>query len=159
MCRPTYSLLPNRWQNRLLFSLYSSLFQKSLDSGELQLPSPSLGLKRYFWPLRGGSIWLGHLFWPPPPPPMTLTYLLLSIAPLAVAPLLTSPLLPLLLPLPAPGRCFRTWVLVRPPRTQGLSCCLWRHQKWSFMSLRCWVLTASHTARCHLSLVKCSMHA
>ena len=44
-------------------------------------------------------------------PSMTLTHPLFSIAPLAVAPLLTSPLLPLLLPLIAPGRCFRTWVL------------------------------------------------
>ena len=42
---------------------------------------------------------------------MTLTHLPFSIAPLAVASLLTSPLLPLLLPFPAPGRCFRTWVL------------------------------------------------
>ena len=43
---------------------------------------------------------------------MTLTHPLFSIAPLAVAPLLTSPLLPPLLPFLAPGRCFRTWVLI-----------------------------------------------
>ena len=44
-------------------------------------------------------------------PLMTLTHPLFSIAALAVAPLLTSPLLPPLLLFPAPGRCFRTWVL------------------------------------------------
>ena len=49
----TYSLLPNRWQNRFLFSLNSSFLQKSLHSGGLQLPSPPLGLKRYFRPPRG----------------------------------------------------------------------------------------------------------
>ena len=59
---PPYSLLPNGWQNRFLLSLNSSLFQKSLHSGRLQLPSPPLGLKRYFRPRRGGSIRLGHLF-------------------------------------------------------------------------------------------------
>ena len=32
----------------------------------LQLPSPALGLKKYFRPLPGGSIRLGHLFRPPP---------------------------------------------------------------------------------------------
>ena len=44
-------------------------------------------------------------------PSMTLTHPPFSIAPLAVALLLTSPLLPPLLPFPAPGRCYRTWVL------------------------------------------------
>ena len=44
-------------------------------------------------------------------PSMTPTPLPFSIAPLKVAPLLTSPLLPLLLLFPAPGRCFRIWVL------------------------------------------------
>ena len=44
-------------------------------------------------------------------PSMTLTHPPFSIAPLAVAPLLASPLLPPLLPILAPGRCFRTWVL------------------------------------------------
>ena len=42
MCTPPYSLLPNGWQNRLLFSLHSFLLQKSLHSGGLQLPSPPL---------------------------------------------------------------------------------------------------------------------
>ena len=42
---PPYSLLPNGWQNRHLFSLHSSLPQESLHSGGLQLPSPPLGLK------------------------------------------------------------------------------------------------------------------
>ena len=45
-------------------------------------------------------------------PSMTLTFLLFSIAPLAVARPLISPLLPLLLPFLAPGRCYRTWVLM-----------------------------------------------
>ena len=61
MCMLPYSLLPNGWQNRFLFSLHSSLHQKSLHSGGLQLPSPPLGLKRYFRPLWGGCIRLGHL--------------------------------------------------------------------------------------------------
>ena len=64
---PPYSLLPNRWQNRFLLSLSSSFLQKSLHSGGLQLPSPALGLKRYFRPPWGGSIRLGHLLRPPPP--------------------------------------------------------------------------------------------
>ena len=36
---PPYSLLPDGWQNRFLFSLHWSLLQKSLHSGGLQLPS------------------------------------------------------------------------------------------------------------------------
>ena len=40
-------------------------------------------------------------------PSMTLTH-----PPFSIAPLLTSSLLPLLLPFLAPGRCFRTWVLI-----------------------------------------------
>ena len=55
------------WQNRFLFSLQSSLLQQSLHSGGLQLPLPRLELKRYFRPLWGGSIRLGHLFRPPTP--------------------------------------------------------------------------------------------
>ena len=43
-----HSLVPNRWKNRFLFSFHFSLLQKSLHSGRLQLPSPPLGLKRYF---------------------------------------------------------------------------------------------------------------
>ena len=45
-------------------------------------------------------------------PSMTLTYLLFFIAPLAVAPPLISSLLFSLSPYLAPGRCFRTWVLI-----------------------------------------------
>ena len=56
-----YSLLPNRRQNRLLFSLHSSLLQKFLHYVGLQLPSPPLGLKRYPTPV-GGSVQLGYLF-------------------------------------------------------------------------------------------------
>ena len=44
-------------------------------------------------------------------PSITLTHPPFSIAPLTVALPLTSPLLPPLLPFPAPGRCYRTWVL------------------------------------------------
>ena len=44
MCMPPYLLLPIGWQNRS----FSSLLQKSLHSVGLQLPSPPLGLKRYF---------------------------------------------------------------------------------------------------------------
>ena len=47
MCTPPYSLFSDGWHNRHLFSLHSSLLQKSLHSGGLQLPSPPLGLKRY----------------------------------------------------------------------------------------------------------------
>ena len=50
-----YLLFSDGWQNRLLSSLHSSL-QKSFHSGRLQLPSPSLRLKRYFRPPQGGSI-------------------------------------------------------------------------------------------------------
>ena len=45
-------------------------------------------------------------------PSMTLTHLPFYIAPLAVAPLQTSSLLPPSLPFLAPGRCFRTWVVI-----------------------------------------------
>ena len=45
-------------------------------------------------------------------PSMTLTHPPFSIAPLAVALPLTSPLLPPLLLFLAPGRCYRTWVLI-----------------------------------------------
>ena len=45
-------------------------------------------------------------------PSMNLTYLPFYIAPLAVAPLLTFSLLPPLSSFPAPGRCFRIWVLI-----------------------------------------------
>ena len=37
--------------------------------------------------------------------------MILTHPPFSIAPLLTSPLLHLFLPFPAPGRCFRTWVL------------------------------------------------
>ena len=43
---------------------------------------------------------------------MTVTHPSFSIAPLAVALPLTSPLHPPLLPFSAPGRCYRTWVLI-----------------------------------------------
>ena len=62
MCMPPYSLLPNGWQNLFLLSFHSLLLQKSFHSGGLQLPSPALGLKKYFRPPREGSIRLGHFF-------------------------------------------------------------------------------------------------
>ena len=72
----------------------------------LKLPSPPMGLKSYFRPLRG------KVFdWVISSPSMTLTHPPFSIAPLAIALLLTSPFPPLLLPFLAPGRCYRTWVL------------------------------------------------
>ena len=74
------------------------------------MPSPPLGLKRGTSDPRGEEVfdWVvsSDLL-----PSMTLTHPPFSIASLAVAPLLTSPLLLLLLLFPAPGRCFKTWVL------------------------------------------------
>ena len=61
MCTPLYLLISDGWQNRLVFSLHSSLLQKSFHSGGLQMSLPLLRLKRYFRPPRGGSIRLGHL--------------------------------------------------------------------------------------------------
>ena len=52
MCTPPYLLFSDEWQNQLLFSLHSSLLQKSLHSGGLRLPSPPLGLQRYFQPCK-----------------------------------------------------------------------------------------------------------
>ena len=62
MCVSSYSLFSYGWKNRLLFSFHSSILQNSLYSGRLQLPSPPLGLKRYFRPPWRGSIQPGHLF-------------------------------------------------------------------------------------------------
>ena len=58
---PSNLILSDGWQHRFLFSLYSSLLQKSFYSGGLQLPSPSLRLKTYFRSPWGGSIRLGDL--------------------------------------------------------------------------------------------------
>ena len=77
----------------------------------LQLPSPPLGLKKVLSTPVGKKYLMGS-FPLTSFPSMTLTYLLFSIAPLAVATLQISPLLPLLLASLAPGRCFRTWVLI-----------------------------------------------
>ena len=110
MCTPPYSLLSDGWQNQLLFSLHSSLLQQSLHSGEHQLPSPALGLKRVL-PTPAGRKYSTGSSPQTSSPSMTMIYPLFSIAPLAVAPLLTSPLSPLLLPFLAHGRCFRILVL------------------------------------------------
>ena len=100
---------PQRMAEPIPFSLHSSLLQKSLHSGELNCHYP-------LWDSRGTPTPAGRKFSTGSSPltsslSMTLTHPPFSIAPLAVAPLLTSPLLPLLLPFPASGRCFRTWVL------------------------------------------------
>ena len=93
-------------------SFFSSILSSSRNlfhSGGLQLPSPPLGLMRYFRSLRGKVFdWVisSDLL-----PSITLTHPPFSIAPLAVAPLLTSPLLPPLLSYLAHGRCYRTLVL------------------------------------------------
>ena len=106
---PPYLLLSSRWQNRLLFSLHSFLLQNLLHSRGTSIaitPSvtqevlPTPAGKKY---LTGSSLLTSSSS-------MTLTHPSFSIASLAVAPLLASPLLPLLLPFPVPGRCFRTWV-------------------------------------------------
>ena len=96
---------------RRLFFLHLSLLQKSLHSGEFQLPSSPLGLKStsdsrgeevFNWVISSDLLFFS----------MTLTYLLFSIASLAVAPSLKFPLLPPLSPFLAHGRCFRTWALI-----------------------------------------------
>ena len=110
MCTPPYSLLSDGWQNRLLFSLHSSLLQQSLHSGEHQLPSPALGLKRVLPTPAGRKYSIGSSPLTSSPS-ITMIYPPFSIAPLAVAPLLTSPLSPLLLPFLAHGRCFRILAL------------------------------------------------
>ena len=83
--------------------------QKSLHSGRLQLSSPlreSIGSSNprgeevFNWVISSNLLHLNDL-----------TYLPLFIAPLEVAPPLTFSLLSPLLPFPAPGRWFRTWVL------------------------------------------------
>ena len=102
MCMPPYLLLPNGWQNRLLFSFHppeiSSFWGTSIaitPSGTQEVLPTSAGRK-----YSTGSSPLTSS------PSMTLTH-----PPFSIAPLLTSPLLPLLLPFLAPGRCYRTLVL------------------------------------------------
>ena len=90
------------------FSLHSSLLQKSLHSGALQLPSP-------FWDSRGTSDPRGEEVFDwvissdlPLKDPDTPTLLHRSSGSRS-SPDISFALL--LLPFPAPGRCFRTWVL------------------------------------------------
>ena len=96
MCMPLYSLLPNGWQNRFLFSLNSFLFPEissfwgtsiAITPSETPEVLPTPVERKY---LTGSSLLT-------PSPSMTLKHPPFSIDPLAVAPLLTSPLLPLLL--------------------------------------------------------------
>ena len=77
--------------------------------GDFNRHHPLWDSKGTFGPRGKYSIGLSHLtsF-----PPMTLSYLLFSITPLAVTLLLTSPFLPPLSPSRGLGRCFRTWVLI-----------------------------------------------
>ena len=77
---PLFALL-RRIAEPIFFSLHSFLLQKSLYSGGLQLPSPPLGLKRYFRPLFGGIIRLDHLLWPPPSQWRWYTYYFPSLLP------------------------------------------------------------------------------
>ena len=107
---PPYLLLPNGWQNRFLLFLHSFLFQKSLHSGGLQLPSPPFGTQKVFSTPVGRKYSTGSS--PLTSSPLvTLTHPPFSIAPLAVAPLQISPLPPLFLPFLAHGRCYRFLVL------------------------------------------------
>ena len=99
---PLYSLFSDRWQNRFLFSFDSSLLQKSLYSEKLQLPLPTPDGRKYS---TGSSLLISY-------PQTTLAYSPFSIAPLAVAPFLTTSLLLPLSLFCAPGRSFRTWVLI-----------------------------------------------
>ena len=101
-----YLLLPDEWQNRLLFSPPPEI---SLFGGTSIAFTPS-GTQEVF-PTLMGRKYATRSSLLTSSPSMTLTHPPFSIAPLAVAALLTSPLLPLLLPFLAPGRCFRTWVL------------------------------------------------
>ena len=84
---------------RYLFILGTSIF--ITPSWTQKVPLTPVGRKY----LIGSSLLISSLS-------MTLIYLLFSIALLAVAPPLTSSSLSALLPYLAPGRCFRTWVLI-----------------------------------------------
>ena len=95
------TLLPNGWQNRFLLFLHCSLLPKSLYSGELQLPSPPLGLKRFFRPPWEEVFdWVISSDLLPLNDPGTPTLLHRSSPDISFAP---SSL--------APGRCYRTWVV------------------------------------------------
>ena len=110
MCVPPCSPLPDGLRGRLFFFLRSSLLRGSLHSGGTSiaiipsrtqevLPTPTgRGCLTGLSPLTSSSL-------------VTLARPPFFIAPLAVASFLASPLLPLLLPFPALGGCFRTWVL------------------------------------------------
>ena len=73
MCMPPYSLFLNGWQNQFLVSLHSSLLQKSLHSGGLQLPSPPSGAQEAL-PTPAGRKYLTGLFPMTSSPLMTLTH-------------------------------------------------------------------------------------
>ena len=92
---PLFAFLWRRAE-RPPFSLHFSFFQKSLNSGGLKLPSPSLGLKRCFQSTWKKIIRLGHLLLPPSSS-MTLTRHLFTIVSMAIAFFLKFFMLPPLL--------------------------------------------------------------
>ena len=98
MAEPT-SFLPPFFPPPEFFSFWGTLIAITLSGTQGVLPIPAE--RKY----STGSSLLTFS------PSTTLTQSLFSIALLAVAPLLTFSLLSFLLPFPAPGRCFRTWVL------------------------------------------------
>ena len=101
-------------------NVYAPLFSSSLRMAE-PIPFPPPPEISSFWgtsiaitpsetqevlPIPVGKKYLTGSFLLTSSPLMTLTH-----PPFSIAPLLTSPLFSFLLPFPAPGRCFRTWVL------------------------------------------------
>ena len=109
MCTLPISAFSNGWQDRLLFSLDSSLLQKFLHSGRLQLRSPPLEPKRSFRP-RGEEAfdWVISSELVPLNEPDTPTLLHRSSGSRSSPDISFAPSF---LPFLAPGRCFRTWVL------------------------------------------------
>ena len=103
MCMLPHSLISDRWQNRLLFSLHSSIHQKSLRLWGTSIAITPSGTQEVLL-TRVGRKYSTASSLLTSSPLMNLTYLPFFIAPL----LLLPPLLPFL----APGMCFRTWVLI-----------------------------------------------
>ena len=98
MAEPT-SFLPPSFPPPKISSFWGTSIAITLSGTQEVLPTPA------------GSKYSNGSFLLTSSPSMVLTHPPFSIAPVAVALPLTSPLLPLLLPFPALGRCYRTWVL------------------------------------------------